>query len=292
MKLNKSSRHGKSFGSLLLLSSMVSLGIAAGCAPSSTTSADSDSAVSGDTYQSTASLGEDPRQNKSTVLVYNGDGSASADTQSLTSILSDHKIKYELFDSAELDALSLEGMANFGLILWPGGYAGTASKSLNPETRIRIQKAVTERGVSYIGFCAGSFIAMNPPGVAEKAPDYGFSIVPYGSILPEYEPNGIHQDQKPMTLSFSLFDGTKRDFVWYGGPYFPNAKEVLARYTTGDPAIIQTAAGKGFAIFTGPHPESPPSWVSSDDKDGVNGDIEFAWQLISAALERRPLPTL
>lgn len=262
-----------------------------GCGSKAETSGNSTSTGS---YAPTAALGSDPRVNRTDVLIYNGEGAASADVQALTDIVSDHDLNYELVNSAELNAMSLDDMAKFGLILWPGGYAGVASKSLKPETRIRVNKAVTERGVSYIGFCAGAFIAMNAPATTQDgAPEYGFSILTYGGILPEYEPNGIHQDQSPMIVTFSLNDGSKRDFVWYGGPYFPGAPEVLARYKNGEPAIIQSAAGNGFVVLVAPHPESPAAWTDSkNDADGTAGDIEFAWQLIKSALDRSPMPTI
>jgi len=245
------------------------------------------------TYAPTSALGPDQRQNKTSVLVYNGEGAAAADSQALIDILADHDLKYNAVSSSELNAMSLEEIAGYGLILWPGGYAGTASKSLSVETRIRLNRAVVERGVSYIGFCAGAFIAMNAPSVGGKAPEYGFSLLPYEGILPEYEPNGIHQHDSPIILTFSLYGGAKRDLVWYGGPLFPGAREVLARYKTGDPAIIQAAAGKGFVILSAPHPESPAGWTDAqNDSDGVAGDIELAWRLIEAALNRSPQPTM
>lgn len=259
----------------------------------------SDSSVSGNpsgdlTYAPTSTLGADPRLNRTDVLIYNGEGAASADAQALINIVASNDLKYEVVNSAELNAMSLDSIAKFGLILWPGGYAGVASKSLKPETRIRLNKAVTERGVSYIGFCAGAFIAMNAPAPTPGgAPDYGFSIIPYTGILPEYEPDGIHQDQSPMILTFSLNDGSMRDLVWYGGPYFPGAREVLARYKNGEPAIIQSAAGKGFVVLVAPHPESPSAWRDSrNDADGASGDIEYAWKLIKSALDRSPMPTI
>lgn len=225
------------------------------------------------------------------VLLYNGEGASSDDVNALADLLEGHDTAYELIDEDELNEMTDTDLIKFGTIVWPGGLAGKGTKALSDATRIAVRKAVVEYGVSYVGFCAGAFMAMNTPPENGKAPTYGFGIVPHDGILPEYEPNGIHQHDHPQTAVIGLPDGQTQDMVWYGGPYFPTANEVLARYKDGTPAMMQTYAGMGFVVLSGPHPESPTAWVSSTDTDGTTIDRELAWSLINAGLTRTRLKT-
>lgn len=247
---------------------------------------------------STQDIGADPRKYTKDALIYNGDGAAAADWQVLVQLVKDHGLTYETASSSELNQMSVDEIANFAMIIWPGGYAGVASKSLSGQTRINVQKAIRERGVSFIGFCAGAFIAMNSPSASPtEAPSYGFSILPNNGILPEFEPHAHapsahdHDNESPIPEAITLQDGRTLDLVFYGGPYFPAAAEVLAKYKDGTPAIIQAKAGNAFVILSGPHPEAPASWVKSSDRDGLDQDRAYAWQLIEAAYKRQALPT-
>lgn len=225
----------------------------------------------------TSTLASDPRNYSTDALIYDGPGAAPADVNALLGIVKDLGLTYSLVNADDLNSMSLDDIAKYGLIVWPGGYAGTATKALKPETRTRVRQAVVEKGVSYIGFCAGAFMAASPPAANGGHPEYGFSIVPYESILPEYEPNGKHQHDYAQIVTVSLPDNPRMDLVWLGGPYFPSATEVLARYKTGAPAMMQTAAGRGFVVLTGPHPESPSGWADGfADADGKKGDVELA----------------
>ena len=226
------------------------------------------------------------------VLLYNGEGAASADVTALAGILNAHDVSYELIDENELNAMAADDLLHFGTIVWPGGLAGTGTKALSKDARIAVRRAVVEFGVSYVGFCAGAFMAMNAPPVGDNAAVYGFGIVPYDGILPEYEPNGVHQHDHPQTVVVNLPGGKTQDVAWYGGPFFPTANEVLARYKDGTPAMMQTYSGMGFVVLSGPHPESPPAWVSTTDTDGTVIDRELAWSLINAGLTRTRLQTL
>lgn len=234
----------------------------------------------------------EPVVHEGPVLLYNGTGAAPEDAAAIADILADHGVEYETATAAELNKMSLDELLKYGTIVWPGGLAGKASNALDGATRSRVREAVTAHGVSYVGFCAGSFMAINSPPGESGHPPYGFSLVANDGLLPEYEPDGIHQHDVPETEAITLPGGKVQDMVWYGGPYFPMANEVLARYRDGTPAMMQTVAGVGFVVLSGPHPESPSTWVSDDDRDGVAVDREVAWQLINAAITRQRLPTM
>jgi glutamine amidotransferase-like uncharacterized protein len=172
------------------------------------------------------------------------------------------------------------------------------SSSLRTSTRERIRKAVVENGVSYVGICAGAFIAVSPPAKeGATGPAWGLSLVTNPmdptDLLPYYhlEEEGIED----AMVDVQLYDGTTRSLVWWGGPYLPEfPKGVIARYgDTKQPAIVETWAGKGLMILAGPHPEAPANWrtkLGLTDSDGLDQNI--AWNLINAALMKSPLPTL
>ena len=228
------------------------------------------------------------------VLIYDGVATAFGDTESLASILEQHGMTYQLATSDELNEMSVEQLGKFQLILWPGGYAGVMSASLDGAAREKIRKTVNEQGVSYLGICAGAFIAVSPSAASgSDGPDWGLSIIPSESLLPYYhlENKGIGEAMVDVQLS----GGQTRSLVWWGGPDFPEVSQgVVARYSDNHhPAIIQTKAGKGFVILSGPHPEAPQSWrdkLGLQDSDGL--DLDLAWKLIEAAMKRQPLPTV
>ncbi|MFZ9596463.1 MAG: hypothetical protein ACO3A2_10350, partial [Bdellovibrionia bacterium] len=80
--------------------------------------------------QSNLLLKEQPAQ----VLLYHGVATALGDAEALGAILEAHGITYDEVSSAELNEMSLADLLTYRVILWPGGYAGQMSKSLQPQT--------------------------------------------------------------------------------------------------------------------------------------------------------------
>lgn len=236
-----------------------------------------------------------PRKFGKDILIYAGDYAAYDGPEAIAEIVATHGATYRLVTSAELNAMSLDELADFGAIAWPGGYAGYQSESLSGETRQRIRQAVRERGVGFVGFCAGSFIAVSPEGKDGRAPEYGFSLVGSGELLPYYYLEDEGTDTAIVQGKFA--DGTTRELVWWGGPVVPAFPGgVVARYTApgheAEPMISQTWAGNGFVVLSAPHPEAPQSWrdkLGLEDSDGLDWDL--AWKLIDAARTHTPLPS-
>jgi len=246
-------------------------------------------------FAMTAPDGLAPRQAGTDILIYAGDYAAYDDPEAIAQIVASHGATYRLVTSAELNAMTLDELAGFGAIAWPGGYAGYQSESLTGETRQRIRQAVRERGVGFVGFCAGTFIAVTPEGKDGQAPDYGFSLIGSGDLLPYYYLEDEGTDTAMVQGKFA--DGTTRDLVWWGGPVVPAFPGgVIARYAApgheSEPMISQTWAGNGFVVLSGPHPEAPQSWrdkLGLEDSDGLDWDL--AWKLIDAARTHVPLPS-
>ena len=223
-------------------------------------------------------------------LIYNGEATAYGDVEAITDILSNHQIEYQVVDSDEMNSLTLEEMQGYATFIWPGGYAGQMSQSLSNQTRQRIRKAVREAGVSYVGICAGAFLAVTPNT------SWGFSLIE-GELLPYYhlEDEGVESAMVKIILPETSSQTKSQDMVWWGGPSLPEVpKGVLGRYSdTNEPAITEGMAGKGLVILSAIHPEAPDEWryrLGLDDQDG--SDQDYAWTLFEAGLLHQPLPTL
>jgi hypothetical protein len=233
------------------------------------------------------------RNFKTDLLIFNGVATATGDPEAIAAIAEREGLSYDIVTSAEIDAMSVEGIAGYGSIVWPGGYAGQMSSSLSATGRDRIRRAVVERGVSFVGFCAGAFIAVSPGAVDGQAgPDWGLALQD-AKTLPYYhlEDEGTEY----AMVKAQLADGTSRQLVWWGGPFLGEVNGgVLARYNdTGQPAITQDWAGNGLMLLSGPHPEAPTDWrakLNLSDSDGLDQDI--AAGLLHAAVRAEPLPSM
>jgi len=188
---------------------------------------------------------------------------------------------YDLVGSSTLNSMSAEDMRKYGTWIWPGGYAGQMSASLTRATRDRIQLSVIQDGVSFVGFCAGAFIAVSPDTT------WGFSLIDRPT-LPYYylEDIGVSASM----VGIDGWNGQSRNLLWWGGPKLTgfSEEETLARYSqTQEPAITQSQLPSGAkVILAGPHPEAPESWrtkLGLRDSDGMDQDI--ALEMFQRALE-------
>ncbi|HUP56696.1 MAG TPA: hypothetical protein VM598_04530, partial [Bdellovibrionota bacterium] len=215
----------------------------------------------------------------------NGAGTSESDAQSLMSIVASHGMSYRVADSAAIESMSLDDLGRFKVIIWPGGDSNVMTDGLSAAAREKVRQAVVSRGVPYVGFCAGAWMAVGPTPLSGSQPIWGFSIL-NGDYLKMYHPNGQTPVAAMVWTSFA--DGSSRDLVWWGGPYLPSyAGSVVARYPDGSAAILKAQAGNGFVVLSGPHPEAPQDWRTGaglSDDDGL--DFDLTWRLISAGLSR------
>ncbi len=221
------------------------------------------------------------------VLLFNGTGVSTSDWQSTEQIIKSQGMSYQLVNSAQLSAMTLDEIANFGTLVVPGGSGGSIYGGVSADARLRIRQAVRERGVGYVGFCAGAWVAVGPEAETTKAASYGFAVAK-GNVLSLFHPNGQTPTAAMVEVSFA--DGSHRDLVWWGGPSTPEwAGGVVAKYDTGEPAISETFSGKGLVIISGPHPEAPQGWraTAGNDSDGLDYDI--AIKMIQGAIQQKPL---
>lgn len=230
-------------------------------------------------------------------LLFDGPGAWSAEVPAIEQILSKHGATYRTVSPSELNAMSLDDLSQFGAIIFPGGYGNQMADSLSAATQVRLRQAVRERGVNYVGFCAGSFIAVGATPADGQRAEYGLSIVDgpklsYYYLEDEFVRQGRESEDWAMTM-YSFADGSKRDVLWYGGPVTPDLPgHVVAKYPNGDAAISQLWSGNGLVMLSAGHPTVPTSVSASfglNDSDG--SDQELAWKLIDSAIHQRELPT-
>jgi hypothetical protein len=224
------------------------------------------------------------------VLLFNGVSSWQAEVDSLADTMMAHGTGYDEVNSAQLDALSLDDLGGYRLLIIPGGYAPSITNSLSKDTHARLRQAVQERGMSYLGFCAGAWLAVAPkPGTPDGDVSYGIGL--FDGPL-ETETSMFKAGKEFAVTSAAFPDGSHRDLLWYGGPITPDLPgAVVTRYADGTPAISQLTSGRGFVIVSGLHPTANALIMNALGlKDAQIIDPDFAWQLIESALEQRPLP--
>lgn len=214
-----------------------------------------------------------------TVLLYNGTGSSPTDVIAIKNILTAMNLKYDLVDSRALNAMTQTKLNNYKLIIFPGGNSIEMGNSLTKAATAAVKRAVTQGGVSYLGFCAGAFMA-------ESSTLYNvFNLA--GTWFDFYDANLID-------MVWTTFpDGSKRDLVYWEGPYLTTFGSVIAKFPNGESAIAESKVGKGFVLVSGVHPEAPEDWrygMAHSDVDGVSADVTYAGTLIGAAYTKTMLP--
>jgi hypothetical protein len=238
----------------------------------------------------TAPAGSGSHTYLTAVLLFNGTGISTSDWQTTEKIIKSMGLSYKLANSAQLNAMSLDDISKFGLIVVPGGHGSQITSGLNLQTRLRVRQAVQDRGVNYLGFCAGAWTAVGLEATSKTVSNYGFAAV-YGNHLSNWWPNG-NTSAVAAVVPVTFATGSTRQLVWWGGPATPEWKGgVIARYGNGKAAIAQAWSGQGFVVISGPHPEAPQGWRATAGTDSDGLDYDIAQKLITAALEQKPLKT-
>ena len=217
--------------------------------------------------------------NSAEVLFYNGAGATSGEIADLESMITRAGYTYTAVNAPELAAMTEAEIATYKLIVWPGGNSitqGNALYNANPAIFSNIRNAVVNSGVSYIGFCAGAFIA-------ERSNEYHtFALA--RTYFNFYQQNAIEMVslQSPQSASTNV--------VYWNGPIV-NFGYSVAKFPNHAEAIGEDFVGNGFVILSGVHPEAALNWgVSGYTAAEQTVDNNYAVTLIKAAYNRSLLP--
>jgi glutamine amidotransferase-like uncharacterized protein len=235
--------------------------------------------------------GVPPIRGEAKVLLLSGSGTWPAEISSLEKILKEHGIQSRQATSQQMENLDLDSIASYSLLVVPGGNAITLTAELSQRTRLNVRTAVRDRGMSYLGFCAGAWMAISPGGTPTEAPSYGFGLID-GPLQQEaaYQRSG-----SSYTIAEAIFPGgAKRSLLWWGGPITPEGDgTVIARYPDGGAAISQIAVGQGWAVLSGLHPAATPEVFEALGLDPATpSSLDYAWTLLQSALTKTALPTV
>jgi glutamine amidotransferase-like uncharacterized protein len=230
---------------------------------------------------------DNPGTDHTDVLLYTGEGSWGDEIDSLKQILFAHGKTYEEMDDGDFNALDADDLKMYSMVLFAGGDSDKVSAQLNPEIRSLLRKAVKEKGLNYLGFCAGAWLVVSPEPKPEEE-DYGFHLIDG----PWLDQTSFYNQGRKSAIANALFpDGRRRNLLWFGGPVTPDVPGgVIAKYPDGKPAITQLQAGKGFVIISGLHPAANKKILSKIHlftKAPIAPDL--GWTMLDAAIRGKPM---
>jgi glutamine amidotransferase-like uncharacterized protein len=213
------------------------------------------------------------------ILLFDGAGTSPGDVAAVERILDANRLGYATAGSPLLNVMSEAQLREYRLLIVPGGNFVHIGNGLSAKAAATLRGAV-RGGLNYLGICAGAFFAGD-------SPYNGLNLT--GVQFPFYsaEARGIHK----TAVSVATAGGSALDQYWEDGPQLTGWGEVVGRYPDGTPAIAQGAAGNGWVVLSGVHPEAPASWRRGlTFATPVADDEALAATLIRAALNRTPLP--
>ena len=216
------------------------------------------------------------------ILLFTGGGTSAGDVAAVTGILQRNHLDYATATSPQLNRMSVRQLMAYGLIIVPGGNFMDMSASLTPRTTAAVHDAV-QGGVSYLGICAGAFLAGDGHGYYNSLDltagvQFGFYAA---------ESQGIRK----AAVAVARVDAAPIEHYWEDGPQLSGWGSVVGKYPDGTPAVVEGASGRGWVILVGVHPEAPETW-----RRGMAVTMPaavanaYGGTLVDAALNRTLLP--
>ncbi len=190
---------------------------------------------------------------------------------------------------------TLNKIADASAVIFPGGSAYTYRAYLE-ESGVSCIKTLVNRGTSYIGFCAGAYLAAPLQyKTNERCDTFDFNLnltsrCAYGPTYPTQYPLSLMTVQ---IIPVALFGEQTPFHVWWnGGGYLPhNATDVpLALYHegphTGKYAVSVVKERKGTVVLSALHPEVI---VTPDEMKTKFSYIKNADLYLESACQQRKL---
>jgi len=216
------------------------------------------------------------------ILLFSGTGTSRNDVVAIEIILNRNHLAYARVSTEQLNAMNPAQIQAFRLLIVPGGNFVDIGNSLTADATANVRIAV-KAGLSYLGICAGGFLAGNLP-----APYKSFDLTS-GVQFSFYsiEKRGVRK----AALRIASADSPALDQYWEDGPELAGWGDTVAKYPDGKPAIVEGFFGNGWVILTGVHPEAPDTWRRGMAfSTPVSASNAFALTLIDAALRRIRMP--
>lgn len=195
-------------------------------------------------------------------LVYRGPAATPGCPEAVSALLRHAHFRTAYVGPDEDRELSADTLTEAAVYAQPGGATlDSAWRAVRRDAEVI--RAWVHQGGSYLGFCLGGYLAGATPGLA---------------LLPGDTEQYITTDRATVrtsrdTVVSVLWRGAARRMYFQDGPAFrlnPGADaEVIATYTTGEPAAVIAAYGSGRVGVVGPHPEADQSWF---DSAGLNSN--------------------
>ncbi len=214
------------------------------------------------------------------ILLFNGAGTSPNDVRAIETILIDNNLSYSTVDSEQLNGASESQLLSSQLLIIPGGNYIEIGRGLSPEAFAKVRRAV-DQGLNYLGICAGAILAGRREDKCLNLTS-GVKFDFYTDVN-----RGIHKN----VVAIATAHGETIDQYWEDGPQLNGWGTVVSKYPDGSAATVESAAGEGWIILCGFHPEAPESWRRGMDfATPIGSSHAYALSLIEAALNRRELP--
>jgi glutamine amidotransferase-like uncharacterized protein len=216
------------------------------------------------------------------ILLFAGAGTSTGDVAAVERVLERNHLEYITATSPQLNAMTAPRLLRYRLIIVPGGNFMDMSASLTPRTTATIHDAV-QAGVSYLGICAGAFLAGDGRGY------YNSLNLTAGVRFGFYaaENRGIRK----AAVAVAGVNSAPIEQYWEDGPELSGWGTVAGKYPDGTPAVVEGLSGRGWVILVGVHPEAPDTWrrgmTFTTPASAAN---VYAGALVRAALTRSSLP--
>lgn len=197
-----------------------------------------------------------------TVAVYSDAGAWGPSTRSLVRILEEAGIATE-----ELLAVDFRPgeLGKYDALVFPGGNAWDQRQALG-EPGVAAVRDFVARGGTYLGVCAGAFLATEKVGWEGAPPlDYPLALVPgvatgaRDDIAPWPRVGATRLVLTGAGRARGLAWEDRETFFYQGGPGFSGYgdADVLATYPDGTPAILRRPYEAGQVILNAVHFERP-----------------------------------
>ena len=216
------------------------------------------------------------------ILLFTGRGTSAGDVAAVERILEQNHLEYATATSRQLNRMSASRLIALRLVIVPGGDFIDMSASLTPRTTANLHDAV-QHGVSYLGICAGAFLAGDGRGY------YNGLNLTSGVRFGFYA--GLARGVRKAAVAVAGVDAVPIEQYWEDGPELTGWGAVVAKYPDGTPAVVEGTSGRGWVILVGVHPEAPDTWrrgmMFTTPATVANA---YAGTLVQAALTRSSLP--